>query len=523
MRSESVQSAPRYLTLRDYVRVVRKHWMVVTSCALVATVAVYAFYAPQKKIYQAQTIVAFQDQNAGLEVLGQVSTTSSTATNLAAAAAASINGTSILDPVKQRLRTNLSEVKLSSQVQATAATGSSLLYITAQGASAGFATQLADAVANQVVSQSNTTTRSQLAIAAHGLKDRVKKLTATAGLIGSALYLDQLNRLEAASVFAKSATIQQPAQLPTAPISPKPARNAIFGFVLGIILGILMAFGIDSLDRRIRTGDEIESHLEVPLVGQVRDESLGRVTRFAAQNNGRASADLEGFRILWRNIEFLDVDTPLRTIAVTSALPEEGKSTVSASLASVAAAAGKRVLLIETDLRRPTLAARLECEPRPGLAEHLSGRASRQDILQRYLLRPDHPDNGNGPATPGANGYSRELSFEFIAAGEPTSRAPELLGSRAFVDFLAAAREYYDVVLLDTSPILPVADTLELIPLVDGLIMCVRAHHTTTSQVLAAKATLARFPPRPTGAVVTGITKGDERDYYAYAYSYAQT
>jgi capsular exopolysaccharide synthesis family protein len=203
------------------------------------------------------------------------------------------------------------------------------------------------------------------------------------------------------------------------------------------------------------------------------------------------------------NVDFLDVDSRLTTLAVTSALPEEGKSTVACSLACAYALAGKRTLIVECDLRRPTLAHKLGLGNGPGLSDYLAGEAEPQAVVQPVAL-------------PGA-----QAPLVAIVAGTPSPRPAELLGSQRFGAFLDEVARAYDVVLLDTSPLLSVVDTLELVPRVDGVVVCVRAQQTTRDQAQAAKAALEHFPARPTGVVVTGVRAGDELDYGYYSYAYA--
>jgi len=267
------------------------------------------------------------------------------------------------------------------------------------------------------------------------------------------------------------------------------------------------------------------------MLGSVRNEAMG----FAGPiGNGRglmSDADLESFRILRTNLEFLDVDHPLKSVVVTSAFPEEGKSTVAASLAFASVAAGKRTLLVECDLRRPVLAGRLGIEPAPGLADYLLGRAGPQEVLQRVEIPAPSP-NGNGAsdgegsdadqAVAVPDGGDRTLVC--ITAGATQPHSAELLGSKRFRDFLAAVTAAYDAVILDATPLLAVVDALEVLPHADGVVVCVRAARTTRDQVRAARSALEHLPERPMGLVVTGIRSGDEGDYgYYHSYAYRGT
>jgi len=277
----------------------------------------------------------------------------------------------------------------------------------------------------------------------------------------------------------------------------------------------MVAFARDSLDRRLRSMDEVDNELSMPLLGFVREEAMGRVL---ASPNGRLAledADVEGLRMINAQLAFLDIDRELKSVVVTSALPEEGKSTIAASLAQLAAAAGERTLLVECDLRRPTLANRLGLRAAPGLTDLLLQEASPEDVTLQ-LPGGRRPKDGEG-GVPFAK-------LDCIRAGTPTPRPAELLGSKRFRDFLRSVSAAYDRVFLDTSPVLSAVDTLRILPHVDAYVFCVRISRTTRDEVRAAKTSLSQLPMRPSGVVVTGVRHGDGvadgySGYAAYEYS----
>jgi Mrp family chromosome partitioning ATPase len=287
--------------------------------------------------------------------------------------------------------------------------------------------------------------------------------------------------------------------------------------VLGLLLAIGIAFFRDSMDRRLRSPHEIESSLGLPVVGHVRDQVMGQIAH-TANGGSDHGVDLEAFRILRRNLEFLGKDRSTRTVLVTSGLPEEGKTTVAGSLAFTMASGGRTTLLVDCDLRRPALAKRLAVTPSPGLSDFLNGKATPKDVMRKVQFS-DLP-SGNGASSNGSTADVPGHSLVFIPAGSPTSRAAELLSSSRFKEFLGQVSEAYDVVVIDSSPLLPVADTLEMLPYVEAVIVCVRERQTTRDQALAARTALSRFSERPTGVVVTGIDPRHDDDYGNYIYEY---
>jgi capsular exopolysaccharide synthesis family protein len=283
----------------------------------------------------------------------------------------------------------------------------------------------------------------------------------------------------------------------------------VIGGVLGAIIGLLIAVGREAVDRRVRAPETIAAELELPILTQVSAASLGYVAHIGSRGDPHG---MDAFRILRTNLSSLAAGRELHAIAVTSAVPEEGKTTVAASLACASGAAGKRTLLVECDLRRPTLGALLGIPDAPGLSDYLTENATPQEILQIVPVT-------DGPSTNGSAGGVGARKIVCITAGTPVAHPTELLAAPRFAEFIGAVRDSYDLVVLDTCPLLPVADTLEMLPLVDGIVLCVRSHRTPRELARAGKNAIDRFPQLPAGLVITGITKRDRKEYGYSGYS----
>jgi capsular exopolysaccharide synthesis family protein len=220
----------------------------------------------------------------------------------------------------------------------------------------------------------------------------------------------------------------------------------------------------------------------------------------SANGSGRvAGADLESFRILRTNVDFLGGDGPPNVVAVTSPLPKEGKSTVAAGFAYANALAGRRTILVESDLRRPVSAARLGFDPEPGLSDYLAADARPQEVLRTIDVEGREAE---------------ELAV--IPAGKMVQHPTEMLASDDYPEFLGQLRRDYELVVVDCAPLLPVGDTLELLPHVDGVLLCVRLGQTTIEQATAAREVAGRLPDKPMGLVITGLSRGGDDDYYGY-------
>jgi Mrp family chromosome partitioning ATPase/LPS O-antigen subunit length determinant protein (WzzB/FepE family) len=514
-----VSDAPRYETLRDYLRVLRAHRVVILLVTAVFGVAAYAISKSQDPVYRATAGIAFEEPDQDLQLLGLSASPERTAAQRATLQAERINTrVAIAERVKRELKTDLSVPALQGAVGARRDLSTDLVLVEGRWGDGRFAARLANEFARQAADEVNDRERAHFGRAARTLRSRVRRRLRRRNPFSLIAVEERVARLEALRDFARPAQLARPASVPGRPISPRPVRNAIFGALTGLALAILASFVRDALDLRLRRSREIQTQLKLPLLGHVRREAMGRGAVAKNGRGGLSDVDLEAFRMMRRNLELLDPDTPLRSVAVTSALPEEGKSTVATTLAAMNVAAGRRTLLVECDLRRASLAERLGIARRPGLAEFLVGRARPREILQAVALDESLPLNGTPSRQRSRGGPQEELVC--ITAGAPTARPAELLGSQRFREFLTEVFKAYEMVVLDTSPLLSVADTLEVLPYVDGIVMCVRASRTTREEAMAAKTALDHFPARPTGLVVTGVRLGEEPVYEYYARTY---
>jgi Mrp family chromosome partitioning ATPase len=513
-----VTEESRYSSLRDYLRVLRaQSWLIVLLTLVGGGVATF-FSLREESEYTATSKISFETETTNLSIIG----TSSGATQTPPAQTPQARTQTIEQPatvraVRRRLHANVSVVQLQNAIATTLNEDSFLVDVTATWRSPEFAARLANAFTKEAARRINGATRREFRSIRADIEDQIDALGSSPE--------DQAERVALVNVRARldflvetstPATVVQTAQPASAPISPKPARNTVFGLLLGFTVGILAAFLRDSLDRRLRSAQEIQDTLPYPIVGHIRNEVMGKVVRPDPSAKKPMQENLEAIRIVRQNLEFLDVDSRLRVVLVTSALPEEGKSTVAASLACVNAAFGQSTLLIECDLRRPSLAKRLGLNETPGLTDHLLKAEGVKGVFQSVEVASALPSpSPNGAGNPTLAGPGR---LDCITAGTLTPQPAELLKSKRFKTFLDGASANYDMVILDTSPLLPVADTLALLPLADRVLLCVRANQSTSDQVRAARTALEHFPKRPTGVVVTGLKRRDAASYGYYSY-----
>jgi capsular exopolysaccharide synthesis family protein len=327
-----------------------------------------------------------------------------------------------------------------------------------------------------------------------------------------------LVQLRATRDFTAPVELAVPAAATAGRVSPKPIRNILFGFFGGLVLGILLTFLRAALDRRVRGASELARDADLPLLGVLRKNAFRRpILSIAADRKKDSQVDLDALRILRTNLEHLDPSRPIRTVLVTSPLPKEGKSTVAAGLAAATALAGRHALLLEADLRRPVLAKRLGLREQPGLTDFLASRTTAREAVQAVALPQVAVTNGGGH-----DGSASGSLLSCITAGSPPPRHAELLGSKGFSELLSVVSRSYDTVVIDSSPLLPVVDTLQLVERVDAVVLCVRANQTTRDELNSALEALGRLSERTIGLVVTGVAPGEDRAYGYYHYAYGR-
>ena len=309
-------------------------------------------------------------------------------------------------------------------------------------------------------------------------------------------------------------------------IQPRPVRNAIVGIVLGLALGIALAFVVDLLDTRVRRSEEIQEQLALPLLARLPapPKALRKEDDIVALARPE-SPDAETFRVLRTNLAFADIDGQARSIAISSAIQSEGKSTTAANLAVTLARAGRRVILVDLDFRRPYLERFFDLPATPGATNVVLGDAA----LDEALTRIDLGAPAIAPATPtphpsgGANGRSNGRAgggLEVMPAGELPPNVGEFVASAALRGLLEALGDRCDMLLIDTPPLLQVGDTMALSAHVDALVLVARLGVVRRQMVDEVKRLLDASPVRVLGVVITDATLDDAGTGYGNYYDY---
>lgn len=290
--------------------------------------------------------------------------------------------------------------------------------------------------------------------------------------------------------------VEQRASIPENPVVPKTLRNIAGGLALGLLAGIGLAVFRDLLDNTVKARDELERITGVGLVGSIpMDKDRRKQPAIAFDSDSTAIA--ESFRKLRTNLKFLAVDNPPRVIVFTSSMPHEGKSTTAINTALALAEEGHSVVLIDGDMRRPTLAKYLDLVGKVGFSTVLSGGVSLSEALQR----------------------TRFPGLTVLTSGAIPPNPSELLGSQSARKLLSELREQFDYVIVDSTPLLAVTDAAILAAGADGVLVMTRFGQTKREQLTHAVSSLESVGAPLLGAVFTMMpTRG--RDSYSYGYTY---
>ncbi|HVM07313.1 MAG TPA: polysaccharide biosynthesis tyrosine autokinase [Acidimicrobiales bacterium] len=338
----------------------------------------------------------------------------------------------------------------------------------------------------EAVREATSAQRSQLQNNVYSLRQQLDQLQSAANVEGSGL-----------QVLGK-------ASVPLEPFSPTPERNGLQGLLVGLVLGLGLAFLVDYLDDRIRSKEDLERAAGgltvlglIPAVSGWRNR---KDARLISLEDPTAEAS-EAYRTLRTSLQFLGLDRPMRTLQMTSPVKAEGKSTTMSNLAVSFARAGQRVIVVDCDLRRPRL--------------HQFFGAHNDVGFTSVLL-------GDAPLSAALQDVGGEENLRVLASGPLPPNPSELLSSRRTVEVLTALQADADVVLLDSPPVLPVSDSLALSARVDATLVVVSARESRRKQLHRALELLEQVDAPIIGMVLNGVGR-ESRFGRAYGYGYGYT
>jgi len=448
------------MTFREFLGVLGARWRIiaVSLLAVVAAVAVQtmltpAVYASSSKIYLRATQPASSSTN------NQVTTYAVSASDLATYLDV-LTSPSVMEPLRTRLGLPASyPLSVSGEVSQT----SNMMTITATG----------------------------------GDPQMVARVAAEVGPVLADVATKKFSPLLAANGQSVEATTITPAEVPGAPTSPNAKRNLALGGLLGLALGIGLALLRHTLDTKVRTKEDIEALSSRPILGDLPmvKSVKGGLLSLESDPHGRHA---EAIRRLRTNILFVDVTTGGHSFVVTSSVPGEGKTTTTINLALAMADAGSKVLLIDGDLRNPSVASTMGLDGSFGLTTLLLGQADPDDVVQRW----------------------RETTLHVLPAGAIPPNPSELLGSEPMETLFGKLSHDYDFILVDSPPVVPVIDAVLINKLTHGLIMVVGAERTKKRDLASAVQSLETVDAPVAGFALNMVSAGSSTahryGYYGY-------
>lgn len=318
--------------------------------------------------------------------------------------------------------------------------------------------------------------------------------------VARSTYEQLLKRLQEVQVIENqnigNARIVSSAIVPDKPVAPRILLNLLLGGFVGVILGFMAALLLEAIDKSVKTVEEAKRFLDYPLLGTI--PQLGQKPHKEIESSGLPVRDnphspaSAAFEMLETTLGFTLTDT-LKMITVTSALPTEGKSFVAANLAVATAQMGKRVLLIDADMRRPTQHHIWNLTNLKGLSDVLVGQATHQTTIQEVLVNLDVLTAGTIPPNPMA-----------------------LLNSKQIANTLEEIRDEYDFIIIDTPPIALTADGLTLGKLADGVLLVIRPGVVNSDAIHTMTSLFSQASSHVLGIVANGITsKNESGSYYS--------
>jgi len=508
----------RAWALGDYVAILaRRKWIILEFLVILPAVAVVIAYS-QSPTYRASADILINRTSLGSALLGVADPSSfQDPTREAATDASLAKVPAVADRAAQiaKIRGIDGTYVLSNGIVRTGINDDLMRFSITSGDPA-VAVKLSTAYAQAFIEYQSNLDTSALRAGLNDVNARLKALKGS-GQTKSALYLslaDKQQQLRTLELLQTPSKLVRPAT-DAGQISPTPVRNGILGLMGGLVLGISVAFLLELLDRRIRSEDEIERKLRLPLLARIPPPPRSaRGENRLVMVNAPKSIYAEPFRRLRTNLEFVNADTHAQTILVTSSVAGEGKSTTVANLAVAAARAGRRVAVVDLDLRRPTLHESFGVSPHPGATNVALGSVHLNDALKRIRLG----DGGMRPAAAHTNGYSGETILEFLPAGTLPPNPGEFLGTSGIAQLLADLRERADLVFVDAAPLLAVGDTLPLSARVDAIVIVTQFGVISRPMLNDLTRELQTLPTPKLGFVLTGA---DATGIYGYGYDYA--
>ena len=451
------------MELRDYLKTIARRWPTIIALTLIgmAVAAVLTITSTRMYSSSAQMFVSTSQADSGQAYQGELFSQ-----QRAQSYARLLSGEEIARRVVKTLDLSMTPAELSDEISASVVLDTVLLEVTVTDERAQRAQQIAKTLSEEFVG-----------------------------------YVAELETPEGLDAAPIKATVVDPASFSGDPVSPKPVLNLSIGLILGLALGLVTAVLREVIDSTIKSPEDLARTIDSPLLGTITfDKSTPKSPLITSL--GTHHPRVEAFRILRTNLQFIDIDSSNRVFVITSSVPSEGKSTTAANVAIATALGGRRVALVEGDLRRPRIREYFGVEGAVGVTTTLIGRVTLDAALQEHS------------PTPG---------LDILTSGTLPPNPSELLQTNAMAELIDDLRQRYDVVFIDAPPLLPVTDAAILSTLADGVILVIRHGKTSREQLRSAVERLEAVGGRLLGTVINMTpARGTGRYAYGYGYGYGE-
>jgi capsular exopolysaccharide synthesis family protein len=465
--------------------ILRRNAKLLAVCAVLVPAVALIYSLTQAKEYTASATLLFRDPGLDEKLFGTAlfnqddDPQRTAATNLQLVSLRQVSERTAVE-LKS---TGLTADEIQSKVSVEPVGESDLIAVDAVDGEPKLAAELANAFAANYIAFRRDADRAKITEAQNLVQQELDALSEVerAGTEGQQLGQNARELEILASLQTGNAELVQPAQAPSDPSAPKTLRNVILGLLLGLMLGAALTLLREQLDRRLKDAGEAAAVFGLPVLATIPESrTISHMGR--GESVSSAGVESDAFRMLRTNLRYFNVDRPVKSIVVTSAAPQDGKTTVSWNLALAEARAGKRVLYIEADLRRPSLGGQLGLTTKSGLSFVLAGMVDVQTALQSVE------------------------GIDLLLAGPLPPNPAELIESERMTALVRWGEEHYDRVIIDTPPAAVVSDAIPLVTSVSGVVIVVRIERSRRDAADQLREQLTNLGAPVLGLVVNGAT-----------------
>ncbi|MDJ0771448.1 MAG: polysaccharide biosynthesis tyrosine autokinase [Ilumatobacter sp.] len=498
---------PDEMTLRDYLAVIRRRWWIVVGAFVVTTGIALGLSATQTAVYEAEAQMLVQTRTTDSLFDTGVDLRGSDATRAVQTEIRVLEG----ERVQTRLEQNLGLDSPPPAVNARVLGATDVISVRVRSTNPETAQTLANAYVQAYIDERREQAVDDLIAASAQVQTKITELQGqieslpetdpqrSALLAQQSTFRQTLNQLQVDTALKTGgASVVKSADIPTDPVEPTPLRTGALAGVVGLLLGLAAAFAIDYFDDSVRSEEDLERLSPVPVLAVVPVDTPPDNRPVAISSPGDYA--VETYRGLRTNLQFLALDRRIKVIQVTSSLPGEGKTTTATNLACVLAQAGKSVVIVDADLRRPRVHEVFATPSAPGVIDLLVGEAV------AVVARPLEIAEGT--------------TLTVVPSGTVPGNPGELLSSQRSRDMLGQLAQEFDYVVVDSAPVLPVADSIALAGGVDAVLFVAQSRRTSRRQVAESLERLGRVHAPVVGLVLNQASKTGTSGTYGYGYSY---